>query len=128
MSARTDALRALLAESMRPEDVTVQEVYRLWSIISRNLVDHDPEMRMRLHPLNDMVMEALHRHGWPLRGVEIQVRGSYFDRREAVTFGTSGFIGFCGWADSLNSKPIEDGFEEWVRTFERRIPVAEKEG
>jgi hypothetical protein len=50
--------------------------------------------------------------------VELHVKGPYFDRREAVTFSTSGFIGFCGWASGTNERPILDGFREWVETFQ----------
>lgn len=42
------------------------------------------------------------------------VNSNYFTRRECVSFNKDGFIGFCGWADSKNEKPIIDAFMEWV--------------
>lgn len=118
MSAETDELRALFAERMKPEHVTIAEIYRLWCILERCLrEDHGHRLLMEMEPLNDKVMLAIRNHGWPKRGVELRVRGPYFDRREAVTFGTSGFIGFCGWASSCNERPFLDGFREWCETF-----------
>lgn len=35
--------------------------------------------------------------------------------RQAITFESDGFIGFCGWADSHNQKPFIDGFMEWLK-------------
>ncbi|RHL22642.1 hypothetical protein DW029_08315 [Collinsella sp. AF38-3AC] len=32
--------------------------------------------------------------------------------REAVSFNSDGFIGFCGWADTVNSQPI---YRAWCR-------------
>ena len=33
--------------------------------------------------------------------------------REAVSFSSDGFIGFCGWADSQNSQPFYRAWREW---------------
>lgn len=44
----------------------------------------------------------------------IKCRSFYFNDREAVSFNPDGFIGFAGWADSTNIRPILDGFEQWV--------------
>jgi hypothetical protein len=46
---------------------------------------------------------------------ELRCKADYFDNREAVTFNTDGFIGFAGWADDQNIRPILDGFNAWVR-------------
>lgn len=45
--------------------------------------------------------------------IELTVRGTYFDKREAVTFNRDGFIGFAGWASTINTKPFIDGFIKW---------------
>ena len=44
---------------------------------------------------------------------EIWCNSFYFQKREAVTFNPDGFIGFAGWADDENVKPIVGGFIEW---------------
>lgn len=118
MSAETEQLRALFAKHVQPHEVTISEIYRLWSILDKFLYEgYGQRLKMEMVPLNDKVMGALRRHGWPKRGIELHVKGPYFDRREAITFSTSGFIGFCGWASGTNERPFLDGFREWIRTF-----------
>lgn len=47
-------------------------------------------------------------------GAELRCKAHYFDNREAVTFNPDGFIGFAGWADDHNIKPVLAGFTAWV--------------
>lgn len=51
---------------------------------------------------------------WPSGWAALTCKAYYFEKREAVTFGRDGFIGFAGWADDRNVAPILDGFSEWV--------------
>jgi len=37
-----------------------------------------------------------------------------WDEREAVSFNRDGFIGFAGWADKKNIKPILQGVGDWL--------------
>jgi len=41
------------------------------------------------------------------------VNGSYFKRREAISFNPGGFIGFGGWASSKNVQPMVRAFVKW---------------
>lgn len=43
----------------------------------------------------------------------IKVDGSYFKKREAISFNKDKFIGFCGELSSVNSEPIVRGFCNW---------------
>jgi len=43
----------------------------------------------------------------------IHCKGSWFDRREAISFNKDGFIGFAGWASSENVKPFIKAFVKW---------------
>ena len=43
--------------------------------------------------------------------------GSYFTGREAISFNSDGFIGFCGWADDKNSTPFFVAFYRWVNEW-----------
>lgn len=52
----------------------------------------------------------------------VTCRSHYFQKREAVTFNSDGFIGFAGWADPVNVVPVVSAFREWI-TF----VMAEKE-
>ena len=44
----------------------------------------------------------------------LRVNGPYFENREAISFNIDGFIGFCGWASSNNSKPFLTAFDNWI--------------
>lgn len=46
----------------------------------------------------------------------LYVSAFYFSGRDGITFSADGFIGFCGWADSINSQPIYHAFIEWCDT------------
>lgn len=37
--------------------------------------------------------------------------------REAVSFNSDGFIGFCGWADDQNSQPIYRAWHAWCCNY-----------
>lgn len=51
---------------------------------------------------------------WPMGWAAIRCNAYYFEKREAVTFGPEGFIGFAGWADDKNVVPIIAGFLKWL--------------
>jgi hypothetical protein len=40
-----------------------------------------------------------------------------WDKRECISFNTDGFIGFAGWADNNNIKPILKAVGEWVEAL-----------
>lgn len=37
--------------------------------------------------------------------------------REAISFNSDGFIGFCGWADTQNSQPFLNAFRRWLTEY-----------
>jgi len=45
--------------------------------------------------------------------VDLSVKGTYFDNRQAISFERDGFIGFAGWASTINRQPFIDGFIKW---------------
>lgn len=54
----------------------------------------------------------------------IKVNAFYFTGREAITFNESGFIGFAGWADSINVKPFVAAFNNWLDHFAAPMEAA----
>lgn len=48
-----------------------------------------------------------------LKYAQIEIDGSYFKRREGITFSQTGFIGFGNEFSDCNVKPILDAFEKW---------------
>ena len=53
-------------------------------------------------------------HPAPRRSAYLRCRSHYFNDREAITFGSDGFVGFAGWADEYNVQPIVSAFCKWV--------------
>ena len=50
----------------------------------------------------------------------LYVDGSYFKKREAVSFNEGGFIGFAGWASDRNVQPILRAFVRWCSDMAER--------
>ena len=57
----------------------------------------------------------------------IKVKGSYFSKREAISFNENGFIGFAGWADRNNVKPFTTAFTNWIDTLTPTNMITEKD-
>lgn len=55
----------------------------------------------------------------------LYINSHYFTRRECISFNTGGFIGFAGWADSNNLKPILRAFIEWCDAMTEQKKVAQ---
>lgn len=47
----------------------------------------------------------------------IRCDSHYFEGREAISFNEDGYIGFCGWADTENTKDILIAFYKWIRAI-----------
>ena len=45
---------------------------------------------------------------------DLRCRAYYFESRQAITFEPDGMVGFAGWADDENVKPILTAFCAWV--------------
>lgn len=43
------------------------------------------------------------------------VNSDNFTRRECISFNTDGFIGFAGWSDNTNVKPMIEAFVDWCK-------------
>lgn len=54
---------------------------------------------------------------------ELYTNGSYFTRREAITFNEDGFVGLCGWASGCNRIPFINGFIKWCNYLAGQIEL-----
>lgn len=50
----------------------------------------------------------------------LYVDSDYFEKREAVSFNQSGFVGFAGWASDEAVKPFVTAFNRWCNLLEER--------
>src|SRR5690606_14421809 len=94
-------------------------VNHLRLLVSTELANHDKEMDMSLkQPLKK---DTLVRKTLGLKYARLEVNGSYFSGREAITFNRDGFIGFAGWASGGNLKPFVEAFEKWLDWLEEVV-------
>ena len=115
-----DSLREIVKTNLKPEMITVSEIYRLWVILEKILAAGGDHMKMKMNPVNDKVMSGLRTKGIERQLVQLKVTGPYFDNREAITFDFregQRWVGFCGWASSPNEAPFVAGFKEWLEPF-----------
>lgn len=112
---RNDARRIFFKAGVSYADLTRANLQTLRNMINEKMKTDaclHPEMKMSYRCKQRPVYQPnLHdRRFW----AAIRCRSFYFDDREAISFNDDGFIGFGGWADSKNIKPILDGFVDWV--------------
>nr|WP_295828269.1 hypothetical protein [uncultured Azospirillum sp.] len=110
-----DEARALWASSGLDYRVLTHELlHRLISLIDAELVATDLIRGYRMN----RTLSLRHKAGKPIQA-ELRCRAFYFRSREAVTFQSDGWIGFCGWASDENAAPILEGFRKWVVSLVR---------
>jgi hypothetical protein len=107
MLKTTEDARTLFATHLKYSDLTRVRVHMLRKMINNEMVasgllynSFRCKQRVEFHD----------GRGW----AGIKCRSYSFEDREAVSFNPGGFIGFAGWSDSTNIRPILDGFEKWV--------------
>ncbi|WP_255260079.1 hypothetical protein [Bacillus thuringiensis] len=99
------------------EKINKEDINCLLEIISSELssyLEHGGEyaqqMDMKLSKLRLKDVKVLKKG---LQYARIQIDGSYFKRREAITFSSTGFIGFGGELSDSNVDPILKAFCKW---------------
>lgn len=107
--SRDHARAAWAASGLRLEDLELASIRRLSRLIDR-------KMRAAELMSGSLRMAPFLLRKWPRPQVELRCSAYYFNRREAVTFYSDGFVGFAGWADGVNSVPVLQGFMEWLDT------------
>lgn len=95
-------------------DITEGDILTLVMILNTqiklsNKVGETSVNTMRLSP----ELEIRTNEDGTIKHCYLYMSSHYFDNRECITFGKDGFIGFAGWADSGNLKPIIRSFTQW---------------
>lgn len=75
---------------------------------------HAQQMGMKVSKSRKKDIKVLKRG---LQYARIQIDGSYFTRREGITFSQTGFIGFGGEFSDVNVAPILKAFCKWCDTI-----------
>lgn len=97
--------------------ITLEDINKLIDMVSEELQsylgyggEHSKQMDMKVSKLRKKDVKVL-KNG--LQYARIQIDGSYFKRREAITFSSTGFIGFGGELSDVNVQPILKAFCRW---------------
>ncbi len=95
------------------EVINMNDLYKLIKILNNKISETNNYLIM----MNEPYLKGKNRNiifkNNKLIFAALRVKGDYFADREAITFNEDKFIGFCGWADDNNTRPITDGFIEW---------------
>jgi hypothetical protein len=108
-----DAARAYFSKHLSYEDITTGELLTLTMTLNKRLKEWRkaaPDFPMSL----SSKMKFKRKSNGSIIEAYLFVNGSYFTRRECISFNKDGYIGFCGWAAPGNTKPILEAFCTWV--------------
>jgi hypothetical protein len=118
MKYRERARKAFAASGLSITDLTDEMILDLRKriddcMVAAGLIDGS----FRMHAPSDI------RRLTNGRVISLRCRSRYFEKREAVTFNESGFVGFAGWADEENIVPVLKGFYEWLSSMAKPADV-----
>lgn len=98
-------------------DVRRRDVRVLMLIIEQKLEEYNAEQSKSDAPIPITLRWDIDERYDENGGVEyafIRCDGNYFDDREAISFNSDGFIGFCCWADSKREDVFMSAFVDWL--------------
>lgn len=107
VESRNEARKTFADSSLTYADLSREDLEALRAVLDKHLKSAATIKGYRMNQRIRIV-------DWPNGWAALTCSAYYFDKREAVTFGSDGFIGFAGWADDTNVAPILAGFHEWV--------------
>lgn len=99
-----------------------EHINKLRSLLTKEFEVFESDLKLKLSTPRKKDVKILKRTG--LKYAVIEVDGFYFNRREAITFSSNGFIGFAGWACDVNVTPFVNAFEKWLDWLQETIDQA----
>lgn len=124
MELSRDVLRKMFAERFAYSDLTQHDIEALEGFIGIELVRYNQEGKYAAfsamhisHRVKFSPTVAMNSRTGGIESAFLFCDGSYFTGREAISFNSDGFIGFCGWADDKNSMPFLVAFYRWVNDW-----------
>lgn len=96
------------------EDITEGDICALVMLLNKSIKSacKNHEMSVDTMTMSEKIKSKYTTYG-RLKECYLFMNSHYFTRRECISFNRDGFIGFCGWADSSNTKPVIDAFIKW---------------
>lgn len=99
------------------ELINMNDIYRLIQLLNVEISKLNRHMLMINEPKKKNIIIKNDK----LIFAKLEVKGNYFNNREAITFNDDGFIAFCGWADDCNTQAIIDGFINWCEYLRNKV-------
>lgn len=109
MQSRDDARQAFKESGLKFNDLSRSRLQHLRNAINEKMRDGkyiSGTLRCKQRPFIKNTGIGIY--------AGIRCKSYYFNDREVVSFNPDGFVGFAGWADCENVKPVLDGFMEWI--------------
>ena len=96
------------------QDITVGDICVLVMLLNKaiKVACKNHEMSTDSMHMSEKIKSKYSING-TLKECYLYMNSHYFTRRECISFNSNGFIGFAGWADDKNLKPIKRAFVEW---------------
>lgn len=109
---RNQARQMWSALDLRLSDITKEDAVSLKAILATCLGNSELTSHIRVH-------ETLVFRSGEL--VELYCSADNFEKREAYTFNSDGFVGIAGWADAQNVTPFIVALHEWAKNMHEKV-------
>jgi hypothetical protein len=98
------------------KNISSRELYKLHQLLSSELEKHElKEHWIKILPIKIQKNTISFNNDGNIKYAFLHCKGSWFDKREAISFNQNGFIGFAGWADDTNIIPFVEAFKKWLK-------------
>lgn len=106
------------------EDIKAEDIDLLIHMLRQELLaylnsgsEHAKSMRIKVREPLKKDIKVLKKG---LKYAYLQIDGSYFSKREAISFHENGVIGFCCEMSGVNAVPILTAFHKWCDALDKR--------
>lgn len=109
-----EAREYFASKNLTYKDITSGDICVLVMLLNKSIKQACKRDEMSVHSMSmsEKIKTKYTSSGKLIEGY-LFINSHYFTRRECISFNKDGFIGFAGWADDRNTKPIIDAFVQW---------------
>ena len=118
---REEARQKFEESGLSYKDIGSKEIALLKKILKKELALKKYSLKMEL--TKPRMQTAYDPYWGCIKHCFIDVKSSYFDCRQGISFFSDNKIGFAGWADTNNVIPFTTAFCKWVSLLKKRRGV-----
>lgn len=97
------------------QDIYAGDICVLVMLLNKSIKDACKNCEMSTNTMSmSEKIKSKYTTGGRIKECYLFMNSHYFQRRECISFNPDGFIGFAGWSDDRNLKPIIKAFIDWV--------------